>query len=320
LARLESPDLCAMAGATFSPDGSRLVVTTPEGPAVHIWDLRAIRKRLAAMGLDWGAPAYPPGDPSDRSAPLLPPVQVYYQGNAIAQGDALAQEGRWDEAAAAYDRAFDDGVLDQPHVCYDHAILRLAVGDTEGYHRIGAHMLNVFTVFDKGERHDQGYSAHALRWLEFTADVLALAPGGRGGPAKALELAERRAAILRTQWSDHLLGMDLYRAGRLAEANALLRGILDRNPDPDYRIQEWLVLSMVQQRLNRPGDARRWLEQAEAWVAVRLRGRPGGFDRAIPENWHWRDGIILHLLLREARNLIGAEPPTLPEDPFAPAP
>ena len=42
LARLESPDLCA-AGSTFSPDGSRLVVTTNEptarraclGPAGH---------------------------------------------------------------------------------------------------------------------------------------------------------------------------------------------------------------------------------------------------------------------------------------------
>ena len=53
LARLESPDLCAWHRPTFSPDGSRLVVTTNDGPAVHVWDLRAIRKHLAGMGLDW---------------------------------------------------------------------------------------------------------------------------------------------------------------------------------------------------------------------------------------------------------------------------
>jgi WD40 repeat protein/tetratricopeptide (TPR) repeat protein len=57
LARLESPDLCDVWGATFSPDGSRLVITTNDGPAVHIWDLRTIRNRLAELGLKWDLPA-----------------------------------------------------------------------------------------------------------------------------------------------------------------------------------------------------------------------------------------------------------------------
>jgi WD40 repeat protein len=68
LARLESPDLCDV-GAAFSPDGSRLVVTTNEGPAVHVWDLRAIRHRLVDLGLDWDAPAYSDDDPANLSAP-----------------------------------------------------------------------------------------------------------------------------------------------------------------------------------------------------------------------------------------------------------
>ena len=40
LARLESPDSSQTGWVTFSPDSSRLVVTSPDGPAVHIWDLR----------------------------------------------------------------------------------------------------------------------------------------------------------------------------------------------------------------------------------------------------------------------------------------
>jgi serine/threonine protein kinase/WD40 repeat protein len=77
LARLESPDLCAVQMATISPDGSRLVVTTNDiPPAVHVWDLRAIRRQLARIGLDWDAPAYSDDDPASPALPPLPPLQV----------------------------------------------------------------------------------------------------------------------------------------------------------------------------------------------------------------------------------------------------
>ena len=68
LARLESPDLCGQRGVAFSPHGSRLVVTTNDPPAAHVWDLRAIRRRLAAMGLDWDAPPYPGTDPAAETS------------------------------------------------------------------------------------------------------------------------------------------------------------------------------------------------------------------------------------------------------------
>ena len=77
-AHLESPNLCTVVRATFSPDGSRLAVVTNDGPAVHVWDLRAIRKHLAEMGLDWDAPAYSAHDPAGPSALPLPPLEVDY--------------------------------------------------------------------------------------------------------------------------------------------------------------------------------------------------------------------------------------------------
>jgi hypothetical protein len=76
MARFETPDQCAIGWATFSPDGSRLVVTTNDGPAVHVWDLRAIRRQLARIGLDWDAPAYSDDDPASLTLPPLPPLQV----------------------------------------------------------------------------------------------------------------------------------------------------------------------------------------------------------------------------------------------------
>jgi WD40 repeat protein len=76
VARLESPDLCDAFAATFSPDGSRLVVVTNDGPAVHVWDLRAIRRHLVKLGLDWDWMASSYDEPADRSADRLPALKV----------------------------------------------------------------------------------------------------------------------------------------------------------------------------------------------------------------------------------------------------
>ncbi len=76
IARLENPDSGDVIWATFSPDGSRLVLVPENNPAVHVWDLRMIRKRPPAMGLDKDAPAYSDNDPAAVSVPPLPPLQV----------------------------------------------------------------------------------------------------------------------------------------------------------------------------------------------------------------------------------------------------
>ena len=41
----------------FTPDGSHLVTTFTDRPYLRVWDLRAIRRRLAELGLDWDPPA-----------------------------------------------------------------------------------------------------------------------------------------------------------------------------------------------------------------------------------------------------------------------
>ena len=80
-----------------------------------------------------------------------------------------------------------------------------------------------------------------------------------------------------------------------------------------------LVVAMSQKRLGRWDEAQRSLAQAENWIGEHLRDRPGGLDRGVPEGWHWRDAILMQMLLREARDLIGAKLPMLPTDVFAPA-
>jgi hypothetical protein len=52
----------------FTPDGTQLVVVSNHATAVHVWDLRAIRKRLKEMGLDWDWPELSPAPAEDPGA------------------------------------------------------------------------------------------------------------------------------------------------------------------------------------------------------------------------------------------------------------
>jgi WD40 repeat protein/anti-sigma factor RsiW len=55
--RLEDPDRDVAAQLVLSTDGGRLIAMSHESRSIHIWDLRAIRRRLDASGLagDWPA-------------------------------------------------------------------------------------------------------------------------------------------------------------------------------------------------------------------------------------------------------------------------
>jgi tetratricopeptide (TPR) repeat protein len=61
LAALEDPELDANGSLAFAPDGTRLFdCSFGQGKGIRVWDLRLVRRHLAARGLDWEAPPYPP--------------------------------------------------------------------------------------------------------------------------------------------------------------------------------------------------------------------------------------------------------------------
>ena len=307
LARLESPDLCRV-WPVFSPDGSRLVVSTHDGSAAHVWNLRTIRRQLAAMGLDWDAPAYSDQDPAASSVPPIKHVEIRDFFLATARGAALAAEGRWEEAAAAYEQAFAHGNTDRPDRPLERAILNLAVGDGAGYRSTCQQMLDVF------------YGHNDFAWYVYAAHAIVLDTDGPAERLQALRMAERRARESPDVYSEHVMGLALYRNGRFAEALARELANIARNRGWRCEVLDRLVVAMAQQGLGRHEDARRSLEQAETWIAEQLRDRPGGPDRAVPEGWLWRDAIMMHILLREARGVIRAESVNLPYEVFAPAP
>jgi WD40 repeat protein len=69
LATLSATDMQPITWLCFSPDGMRLAALT-ENHTIQLWDLRVIRRELAAIGLDWDQPPYPPPEVSSGAVPL----------------------------------------------------------------------------------------------------------------------------------------------------------------------------------------------------------------------------------------------------------
>jgi WD40 repeat protein len=58
IATLDTQDAFLISGICFSPSGDKLAVST-ENHVVQLWDLNALRSRLAALNLDWGGAPHP---------------------------------------------------------------------------------------------------------------------------------------------------------------------------------------------------------------------------------------------------------------------
>jgi hypothetical protein len=71
VAQLEDPFGDRSNMISFTHDGTRLIVSSTYASAIHVWDLRAIRKRLKTMNLDWDWPEFPLVVPSSDGSPPL---------------------------------------------------------------------------------------------------------------------------------------------------------------------------------------------------------------------------------------------------------
>ncbi len=327
LARLESPDLC-QGWAAFSPDGSRIVVTTDDGPAVHVWDLRTIRKQLAGMHLDWDAPAYSDLDPARASLALLTPLRVNYgflpwldrhfddRGAVLLErytarlmdepndADALHHRAHAYATLLRYPEAIDD-LTRAIHLRPDDAHYRAVRGTVYRWmkqYQPASADLEAAVALEPEQwvfRQSLAFCCNNLAW------PLANGPVARRDLDRAVALA-RRAVELHPSEGTYLntMGVVLYRAGHYAEAIAILersraanRGRLDGF--------DFLFQAMAHHRLGHGDQARESLDRAARWQRE-------------PKNL---DGIKAAELLQfstEAEAVLAGPSSELPEDVFAP--
>jgi tetratricopeptide (TPR) repeat protein len=327
LARLESPDACKVDAATFGPDGSRLVVSSNDGPSVRVWDLRAIRRRLAAMGLDWDAPAYSDDDPADPSAPPLPSLQVDFgkladhlehytdSPETVLQRYTERLQKNPDDAAAYHHRAHalvELNRLNEASVDLTEAI-RLRPDDLHSlifraeisYHfqRYQSAIADLEAVLAR-DPDRFGVAEFLAVCCNNRAWELANAPAPRRELDRALALIRRAQAVAPDEGTLlNTLGVIHYRAGRSAEAITTLEQSLKagRGQSDGFDL---LFLAMAHHRLGHREEARACFDRAARW----LRDHQARDERSTQE---------LAAFRAEAEAVLAGPAGELPDDVFA---
>jgi WD40 repeat protein/Tfp pilus assembly protein PilF len=326
LARFEDPEQARLAGVAFTPDGSQLVTTLIERPYLRVWDLRAIRRRLAELRLDWDAPATFDTPDAPGSVPPIPkPFQVDRGplDSSLTEGaeppaetlerttrtigtdpddaradheraHALARLKRYDEAIADFTAALKASPNNAHLLAFRGAAkarlnrLDEAIADCEAALRL---------KLDPTDREPLARLFNNLSW------TTAAHPGASRKPARALarlavELAPDQAIYLNT------LGVIQYRAGQFAEAIATLKKSLAAGQGESDAF-DLFFLAMARYKLGEIARARADFDRAVQW----RRDHP---NLAQP-GWSQE----LDAFQAEAQALLNG-PPELPADVFAP--
>jgi serine/threonine protein kinase/Flp pilus assembly protein TadD len=227
----------------------------------------------------------------------------------IERGDLYVTLGLWDLAAADFAREVELREPETTFRWYLHALLRLYVGDTEGYHQACHRMRERFR------------GTLTLRFVEEMVRSSVLAPGPDADLPRLVELSED--LVVHQPWSSlslMILATAHYRAGHYERAIERLRGALAT--DAPIRVLSYPVLAMACHRLGRTAEAREALDKASEVIDRWTEGRYVG-----PSNQHWVqhlgatahwpafwwDYLEIQHYYREARLLIDGAPP--PDDP-----
>jgi tetratricopeptide (TPR) repeat protein len=294
IARLESPDSPLVKFGTFSPDGSRLVLVPENYPAVRVWDLRAVRKRLVAMGLDWEALAIPDEDRSSLAVAPLPAAR-------FELGPLAGEIEQFTESPATLIERHTARIKNNP-------------SDAEAYHHRGHALLNRRRTAEAiedlnialGLRPDDAHLQKTLaQACNNRAWELATGRDWAREAKRAVALA-RRAVLLAPNepMYDNTLGVALYRACQYAEAITTLERNLAASQG-EYDGFDLYFLAMAYHRQGKRERARDCFERAEHWMKSR---------NVLPAGW----GAELAAFCGEAERVLGGPAGELPDDVFAP--
>jgi formylglycine-generating enzyme required for sulfatase activity len=177
---------------------------------------------------------------------------------------------------------------------YHLAPLLLQAGDVDGY-----------------RRHRQALLARFAKTTdpvtaERTAKACLLLPGTAAEEAAATRLAALAVRdgqrLSPRNYFELALGLAEYRAGRLAEADQRLSGVLARDSVSwNLVVPTRLVLAMARQRQGKKGEAREALAAALRFMEKQM---PAQLDAG----GDWHDWLICHLLRHEAEALLNGGP------------
>jgi tetratricopeptide (TPR) repeat protein len=309
VARLPDPHGDRATWQGFTPDGTRLVVVAGFDNAVHVWDLRAIRKRLKSMNLDWDWPEFPAlekqqhvddslwdevarqiaraPDASQEKQPAVPDIgkdtAPLPEPPVLAQARYYIRLSQWDKAAAKYARAkwsWPPGEDDFPYAC-----LFLIRGDSEGYKRFCQEMIQ------RAAKTEAPYELYNL------ARSCAMARKSPVDPARAVQWANKAVASEPLPWVVHVLGLAQFRADQFEQA--LQSFTKASGKGWRYSDLNWFGLALVHHRLGHSDQARQCFDKGIQWLEREGPPGPGQPARLYPQDW-----LEAQLLRREAEEML----------------
>ena len=321
-AQVHPPQKGTVSWIALTPDGSKLVAgLMGQTRAIGTWDLRAIRNRLAELGLDWDQPPYPPASSSDE----IKPVRVEVELGADVEGRNHEQAGRWRQAVEAYSKAIEQDpanpltrrsraefylkrrewkeswsdlslVVNNTGEPVQFAVmvgaLQLMLDDVEGYQQLCR------KLEPQVDQSTNAQTAYIVSRISALADEKII------DPAKVVDWAERAALGDRNPWTLHALGRAKYRAGQFDESIGLCKESLEKDPNWPGRFLNWLILAMACHRHNQHDEALQWLAKAVQWQNQLAKAKDEG--PTCPPNLDLADWIEFHVLFREVSALLKA--------------
>jgi len=242
LVRLEDPDHTVAQNLALSGNGATLVITAGGHRSLRVWDLRALRRGLAELDLDWAAPPLPPPPGGSMRLEVV-------GAEATADLDKLLNRGRADLIARLAANPLDA-----------EAHLRLGMIEVER-RRYGQGIIHLSAAVALG-REDAVFARaqaghHLRRWADVDAD--------------ARRILARRPTDLETLMirADALLGL-----ARPAEAAEVLTQVIRRIPDV------WQLVDMRAACYAAMGDTAREMADREAALGLGPTV-PAGINRCV---------------------------------------
>jgi WD40 repeat protein len=287
-ARLTGPDPIRLYPVCFTPDGAQLITWASETRAIHIFDLRAIRRQLAEMGLDWDLPAYEPVKHGAAAKPLKVKVDL---GNAfhLLTGDdrtsiglnsfllalnpfnreaylqrGLAHGRRKEAAKAIVDYSLFLAIAPPQDKRRAEVLFRRSTHYTalNQHAQALADLLQLAPLeldASSGLRHELARTCNNTAWRLVTG------PEKERDPAKALPLAKKAVELVPDQWFyANTLGVVYYRLGRYEPAIAMLQRSLRESKDRAAAF-DLFFLAMCHHRLGDAAQARDCFDRAVKW-------------------------------------------------------
>ena len=210
-------------------------------------------------------------------------------------GDAYAQLGMRDKAAAEYRRSLE---LSPDHMNYFYAAaLFLYENDLENYRRACVALVAHFGKTDN------------IHSADITIKVCALAPGFGADANQVMNLADaarfKEQAGGAREWFELSRAMAHYRANRFESAAEIIAGSVPLH-DIHRDASALSILAMAQHRRGNGNEARTALSSAQRIISTKMpkveKGELFGND--------WHDWLHAQILCREAEQVLSASPAT----------